>query len=161
MTKINLMSNTIFAETHIPVGHRYLVCNPQTATIFQSMIQYQGAGNPSADPTMSVGTVKLGTISNMYTVYSTPLAPVNEILVGFKGIKPEETGCVYAPYVPVMLTPVTYSETPSLMARTRYALEMIRPSFFGVIRVTGNIGTTPVSHFYTTEVTNPWTLPTP
>lgn len=159
MPKINLMSNTIFAETHIPNGNRYLVCHPQTATIFQSMIQYQGVGNPVTDKNMNVGTVKLGTINNMYTVYSTPLAPVNEILVGFKGLRPEETGCIYAPYVPVMLTPITYSETPSILCRTRYALEMVRSSFFGVIRVEGNLGTTPVSHFYTTEVANPWSIP--
>lgn len=153
MPKINLMSNTIFAETHVPNGSRYLVCHPQTATIFQSMIQYQGGGNPITDSSMSIGTVKLGTINNMYNVYSSPLAPVNEILIGFKGNKPEETGCVYAPYVPVMLTPVTYSEVPSIMARTRYALEMIRPSFYGVIRIEGVIGATPsLSHFYTTEI---------
>lgn len=155
MPKINLMSNTIYAETHVQNGSRYLVCHPQTATIFQSMIQYQGAGNPITDVTMSVGTVKLGTINNMYTVYSTPLAPMNEILIGFKGVKPEETGCIYAPYVPIMLTPITYSEVPSLMARTRYALEMVRSSYFGVIRVNGVIGSTPISHIYTTAVSSP------
>jgi len=155
MPKINLMSNTIYAETHVQNGSRYLVCHPQTATIFQSMIQYQGAGNPITDSSMSVGTVKLGTINNMYTVYSTPLAPVNEILIGFKGVKPEETGCIYAPYVPIMLTPVTYSEVPSLMARTRYALEMIRPAYYGIIRVSGNLGSVPVSHLYTTQVSGP------
>lgn len=153
MPKINLMSNTIFAETHVPNGQRFLVCHPQTATIFQSMITYQGGGNPITDSTMSVGTTKLGTISNQYTVYSTPLAPINEILIGFKGTKPEETGCIYAPFVPVMLTPVTYSEVPSIMARTRYALEMIRPAYYGVIRVEGVIGSAPsLSHFYTTEI---------
>lgn len=155
MPKINLMSNTIYAETHVANGSRFLVCHPQTATIFQSMIQYQGAGNPITDVTMSVGTVKLGTINNMYTVYTTPLAPVNEILIGFKGTKPEETGCIYAPYVPIMLTPITYSETPSILARTRYALEMIRPSFYGVIRVSGSLGATPISHIYTTAVDSP------
>jgi len=159
MPKINLMSNTIYAETHVANGSRYLVCHPQTATIFQSMIQYQGAGNPITDTTMSVGTVKLGTINNMYTVYSTPLAPVNEILIGFKGTKPEETGCVYAPYVPIMLTPITYSEVPSLMARTRYALEMIRPAYYGVLRINGSMGAVPTSHVYMTEVENAWSIP--
>lgn len=160
MAKINLMSNTIYAETHVPNGTRYLVCHPQTATIFQGMIQYQGAGNPITDTTMNVGTVKLGTINNMYTIYTTPLAPVNEVLVGFKGVKPEETGCIYAPYVPIMLTPITYSETPSLMARSRYALEMIRPSFFGVVKIDGTIGATQVNHMYTTEVAGgPWNIP--
>ena len=160
MPKINMMSNTIYAETHVPNGTRYLVCHPQTATVFQSMIQYQGAGNPITDSTMTVGTVKLGTINNMYTVYSSPLAPINEILVGFKGTKPEETGCVYAPFVPIMLTPITYSEVPSIMARTRYALEMIRPAFYGVIRVEGVLGSAPsVSHFYTTDVADgPWNI---
>jgi hypothetical protein len=126
--------------------------HPQTATIFQSMIRYEGGGNPITDSTMNVGTVKLGTVNNMYTIYSTPLAPINQVLVGFKGVQPEETGCVYAPYVPVMLTPITYSEVPSIMARTRYALEMIRPAFYGILNIDGVIGSSPsVSHFYTTS----------
>ena len=63
--------------------------------------------------------------------------PDGQILLGFKGDSPEMTGAVYAPYIPVMLQPITFSEMPSLLARTRYVLEVLRPDYYGVLTVEG------------------------
>ena len=101
------------------------------------MNTYRGTGNPTQNSAMSVGTVNIGTLSNQFKVYSSPLAPDDTILIGFKGNKPEDTGAVYSPYVPISLHPQTFQTVPSLMARTRYALTMIRPEFFASVNITG------------------------
>lgn len=136
MPKLNLVSNRIFESTHVS-GATYLVCSPRVATVFQSMVQYVGTGRPM-DTSMSVGTTHLGTLGGMFNVYVSPLCPANQILLGFKGTKPEETGAVYAPYVPVQLHPIYYAEgQPSVVARSRYATAMIRPDYYGVLDISG------------------------
>lgn len=134
MPKINKLSNTIQQTTHTD-GASFLVCSPVTATVFQGMMQYRGSGAPK-DREMGIGTVSIGTLSNVYNVYVSPLIPDGQILMGFKGDSPDYTGAVYAPYVPVMLQPIYYAEgQPSLLARTRYALEVLRPDYYGVLTV--------------------------
>lgn len=134
VVKLNQLSAEIYQQTHV-AGATFIVCSPKVATIIQSMQNFVGSGNPT-EGDMQLGTVKLGTLSNLYKVYVSPLCPANKILMGFKGNKPEETGCIYAPYIPVTLHPITYNQgIPSLMARTRYATQMVRPDFYGVLNV--------------------------
>ena len=137
MPKINKLSNYIYQATHVS-GATFLVCSPVTATIFQSLMQFSGNGTPVDQ--MNVGTVNIGTLAGVYKVFTSPLCPDNKILLGFKGSKPEDTGAVYAPYVPVQLHPIYYSEgMPSVMARTRYWLGVLRPDYYGVLNVNGTI----------------------
>jgi hypothetical protein len=76
----------------------------------------------------------------MYNVFVSPLCPNNKILLGFKGTKPEETGAVYAPYVPVQLHPIYFAEgQPSIVARSRYANVLLRPDYYSVLNITGTI----------------------
>jgi len=136
MPKINKLSNIIFQKTHV-AGASFLLCSPTTATVFQSMIQYTGNGNP-VDGSMEIGTVRMGTLSGQYNVYVSPLCEDGKILLGFKGSKPEETGAIYAPYVPIQLHPIYYSEgQPSIMARSRYWMGVLRPDYYAVLNVTG------------------------
>jgi len=137
MPKINKLSNYIYQATHVS-GATFLVCSPVTATIFQSLMQFSGNGTPVDQ--MNVGTVNIGTLAGVYKVFTSPLCPDGKILLGFKGSKPEDTGAVYAPYVPVQLHPIYYSEgMPSVMARTRYWLGVLRPDYYGVLNVNGTI----------------------
>ena len=137
MPKINKLSNYIYQATHVS-GATFLVCSPVTATIFQSLMQFSGNGTPVDQ--MNIGTVNIGTLAGVYKVFTSPLCPDNKILLGFKGSKPEDTGAVYAPYVPVQLHPIYYSEgMPSVMARTRYWLGVLRPDYYGVLNVNGTI----------------------
>ena len=138
MPKINKLSNQIYQATHVS-GATFAVMSPVTATIFQSMIQSSAEGKPT-DGGMQIGTVKLGTLNNMYNVYTSPLCPDNKILLGFKGKTPEETGAIYAPYVPVQLHPIYYSEgMPSVMARSRYWMGVMRPDYYGIVDIQGII----------------------
>jgi len=64
----------------------------------------------------------------------------NEILLGYKGNNFLETGAVYAPYVPLILTPLVYDPdnfTPRRCVMTRYAKKLVRPEFYGKIYVDG------------------------
>ena len=62
----------------------------------------------------------------------------NTLLVGFRGSNFLETGAVYSPYVPLIMTPLVYDPedfTPRKGVMTRYAKKMIRPEFYGKIAV--------------------------
>ena len=69
-------------------------------------------------------------------VYKNPYMTENTILVGFRGSNFLETGAVYAPYVPLIMTPLVYDPsdfTPRKGVMTRYAKKMVRPEFYGKI----------------------------
>ena len=77
---------------------------------------------------------------NRYTVYKNPYQTNNEILLGFKGSNFLETGAVYAPYVPLIMTPLVYDPanfTPRRGVMTRYAKKMVRPEFYGKVFIKG------------------------
>jgi hypothetical protein len=62
----------------------------------------------------------------------------NQILVGFRGTQFLETGAVYAPYIPLVMTPLVYDPTnftPRKGVMTRYAKKIVRPEFYGLIQV--------------------------
>jgi len=134
MVKVEEMNARIFQSTHIS-GATFMVCSPATAAYFRAMNSWQPSGSNTDNNGMSMGTVKAGSVQGQYDVFVSPLVEDNKILMGFKGKQPHETGFVYSPYVPIRLTPVTYQEMPTIMARTRYATTMLRPDFYGVITV--------------------------
>ena len=86
----------------------------------------------------AAGVQVAGQIQNRFTVYKNPYMTENQILVGFRGSNFLETGAVYAPYVPLIMTPLVYDPsdfTPRKGVMTRYAKKMIRPEFYGTIAI--------------------------
>ncbi len=86
------------------------------------------------------GVQKTGTINNRYTVYKNPYMTENVILMGFRGKQFLETGAVFAPYIPLIMTPLVYDPdtfTPRKGLLTRYAKKMLRPEFYAKIYVSG------------------------
>ena len=58
----------------------------------------------------------------------------NLILMGFRGNNFLETGAVYAPYIPLVQTPLVYDPvnfTPRRGVMTSYAKKIVRPEFYG------------------------------
>jgi hypothetical protein len=52
----------------------------------------------------------------------------NVILLGYRGAQFLETGAVYAPYIPLIMTPLVYDPTnftPRKGVMTRYAKKMV------------------------------------
>ena len=83
-----------------------------------------------------MGVSRVGAIDSRYTVYKNPYMTENTILVGFRGSNFLETGAVYSPYVPLIMTPLVYDPsdfTPRKGVMTRYAKKMIRPEFYGKV----------------------------
>jgi hypothetical protein len=86
----------------------------------------------------AMGVQKVGTLNGRITVYKNPYMLENQILVGFRGTQFLETGAVYAPYIPLVMTPLVYDPTnftPRKGVMTRYAKKIVRPEFYGLIQV--------------------------
>jgi len=139
VAKIQKMSNEIHRLT-LRGGANFVVCSPKVATILESLPGYNSSpGDADAAATQfSMGVSKIGQVAGRYTVYKNPYMTENNILVGFRGTNFLETGAVYSPYVPLITTPLVYDPsdfTPRKGVMTRYAKKMIRPEFYGNIKV--------------------------
>jgi len=136
--KIQSVSNAIHQKT-LRGGANFLVVSPETATIIESIPGY--AADTTGEATnqqFAMGVQKVGALNNRYTVYKNPYMLENQILVGFRGQNFLETGAVYAPYVPLIMTPLVYDPknfTPRKGVMTRYAKKMVRPEFYGKVIV--------------------------
>src|SRR6056300_495416 len=136
--KIQAVSNAIHQKT-LRGGANFLVVSPETATIIESIPGYAAdtTGEATANQ-FAMGVQKVGALNNRYTVYKNPYMLENQIIVGFRGQNFLETGAVYAPYVPLIMTPLVYDPknfTPRKGVMTRYAKKMVRPEFYGKVVV--------------------------
>lgn len=118
----------------------FLVTSPDVSTILEASVLYKPIYDAAdtMQTTMGIGTEKVGTLTQRYTVYKDPYFPRNKILVGYKGSSFLETGFVYAPYVPLIVTPVIYKYddlTPTKGVMTRYAKQLVRSDFYGTVTV--------------------------
>ena len=137
-TKIQKVSNKIHQKT-MRGGANFLVCSPDVATILESIPGY--AADTNGDKMQfAMGVQKVGLLNSGFTVYKNPYMTDNVILMGYRGAQFLETGAVYAPYVPLIMTPLVYDPTnftPRKGVMTRYAKKMVRPEFYGTIKVHG------------------------
>ena len=134
--KLNKVSNKIHQLT-MRGGANFIVCSPDVATILESIPGFHVNAEKDALQ-FAAGVSVVGAISNRYTVYKNPYMTSNQILLGFKGSNFLETGAVYAPYVPLIMTPLVYDPdnfTPRRGVMTRYAKKIVRPEFYGKIYV--------------------------
>ena len=137
-TKIQKVSNKIHAKT-LRGGANFLVCSPDVATVLESIPGY-AADTDGNQASFAMGVQKVGQLNNRFTVYKNPYVQANTILMGFRGTQFLETGAVYAPYVPLIMTPLVYDPTnftPRKGVMTRYAKKIVRPEFYGKINVKG------------------------
>ena len=137
-TKIQKVSNTIHQLT-LRGGANFLVCSPQVATVLESIPGYavDTDGNQSQ---FAMGVTKVGQLNNRFQVYKNPYMTSGDVLIGFRGTNFLETGAVYAPYIPLIQTPLVYDPvnfTPRRGVMTRYAKKMVRPEFYGKLTVSG------------------------
>ncbi len=136
--KVQSVSNAIHQKT-LRGGANWMVCSPETATIIESIPGYasDSSGDAMANK-FAMGVQKVGMLNSRFTVYKNPYMLENTILIGFRGSNFLETGAVYAPYVPLIMTPLVYDPanfTPRKGVMTRYAKKMVRPEFFGSVVV--------------------------
>ena len=118
----------------------FIVVSPDVATILEASVLYRPSysidGDGQVGQPFTMGAEKVGTLSNRFTVYKDPYFPRNKILVGYKGGSYLETGFVYAPYVPLIVTPTIFQPedfTPRKGVMTRYGKKMVRADFYGTV----------------------------
>lgn len=134
--KLNKVSNKIHQLT-LRGGANFIVASPDVCTILESIPGFMVNADKDALQ-YAAGVTQIGAMSNRYQVYKNPYMTSNEILMGFRGNNFLETGAVYSPYVPLIMTPLVYDPTnftPRRGVMTRYAKKMVRPEFYGRIFV--------------------------
>ena len=134
-------ANTIHRKT-LRGAANFVVTSPDVSTMFEASVYYRPSlaidGEGQVASPFTLGAEKVGTLSNRFTVYKDPYFPRNKVLVGYKGGSYLETGYVYAPYVPLIVTPTIFAPedfTPRKGVMTRYGKKMVRADFYGTVTV--------------------------
>ena len=139
ITAINQISAQIHKST-LRGGANWIVVSSEISAIFDDL-EYFHVSNASPDQDQyNMGIERVGTLAGRYQVYRDPYFPPNTVLLGHKGNSLLDTGYVYAPYVPLQLTPTMYNPfnfTPIKGIMTRYAKKMVNNRFYGRIIVDG------------------------
>ena len=138
-TVLQSVSNKILQKT-LRGQANFLVISPQIATIMQSIPGYASDAGADLEKVFNFGSQKIGTLNSRYKVYVNPYFSNNVILMGYKGAQFLESGAVYVPYVPLLMTPLVYDPNtfvPRKGIMTRYAKKMVRPEFYGKVFVNG------------------------
>jgi hypothetical protein len=137
--------NDVSAQIHrktLRGGANFVVCGPEVANILEFTSGFRASVTADAN-TGTVGAVKSGSLSKKFDVYVDPYFPRNVVLVGRKGGSFLESGYVYAPYVPLQVTPTIFGVedfVPRKGVMTRYAKKMVRPDMYGLVIVRGLLG---------------------
>ena len=137
-TQLQRVSNQIHTKT-MRGGANFMVVSPDVATILESIPGFAASGTGN-EMQFAMGVSQVGSFANRYEVYKNPYMKENMILMGFKGSQFLETGAVYAPYIPLIMTPLVYDPKnfqPRKGVMTRYAKQMVRGEFYGKVYVHG------------------------
>lgn len=136
--KVQKVSNRILQKT-MKGGANFMVVSPDVATILESIPGY-AVDTDGDQMQFAMGVSKVGSFANRFSVYKNPYMTENVILLGFRGKNFFETGAVYAPYIPLITTPIIYDPnnlTPRKGVLTRYGKKIVRPEFYGRIVIEG------------------------
>ena len=139
ITRVNQTSAQIHKST-LRGGANFIVVSSELSAIFDDLEYFHVSdANPEQDQ-YNMGIERIGTLSGRYQVYRDPYAPAYSMIIGHKGKSLLDTGYIYAPYVPLQLTPTMYNPfnfAPVKGIMTRYAKKVVNNRFYGAIRVDG------------------------
>jgi len=139
ITRLNQTSAQIHKST-LRGGANFIVVSSEISAIFDDLEYFHVSdANPEQDQ-YNMGIERIGSLSGRYQVYRDPYAPAYSIIVGHKGKSLLDTGYIYAPYVPLQLTPTMYNPfnfAPVKGIMTRYAKKVVNNRFYGHVRVDG------------------------
>ncbi len=139
VTKINQISAQIH-KTTLRGGANWIVVSSEVSAVFDDLEYFHVSNAEPEQDQYNMGIEKIGTLGGRYQVYRDPYFPPNRVLIGHKGKSLLDAGYIYAPYVPLQLTPTMYNPftmTPIKGIMTRYAKKMVNNRYFGVINVQG------------------------
>jgi hypothetical protein len=139
VTKINQISAQIH-KTTLRGGANWVVVSSEVSAVFDDLEYFHVSNAAPEQDSYNMGIEKIGSLAGRYQVYRDPYFPASKILIGHKGKSLLDAGYIYAPYVPLQLTPTMYNPftmTPIKGIMTRYAKKMVNNRYFGVIDVKG------------------------
>jgi hypothetical protein len=139
ITAINQLSAQIHKST-LRGGANWIVVSSEISAIFDDLEYFHVSNAAPEQDQYNMGIERVGTLAGRYQVYRDPYFPANTVLIGHKGTSLLDTGYIYAPYVPLQLTPTMYNPfnfTPIKGIMTRYAKKMVNNRFYGKITVDG------------------------
>ena len=137
--------NDVSAQIHrktLRGGANFIVCGPEVANVLEFTSGFR-AKVTADDEKGEMGVINVGSISKKFDIYVAADFLRNVILVGRKGNSFLESGYVYAPYVPLQITPTIFGQedfVPRKGVMTRYAKKMVRPDMYGLVIVRGLLG---------------------
>jgi hypothetical protein len=139
ITKINQVSAQIH-KTTLRGGANWIVVSSEVSAVFDDLEYFHVSNAGPEQDQYNMGIEKVGTLAGRYQVFRDPYFPAGQILIGHKGKSLLDAGYIYAPYVPLQLTPTMYNPfnmTPIKGIMTRYAKKMVNNRYFGIIDVKG------------------------
>jgi hypothetical protein len=138
-TKINQISAQIHKAT-LRGGANFIVVSSEISALFDNLEYFHVSDASAESDQYNMGIEKIGSLNGRYQVYRDPYSPHWSIIIGHKGKSLLDTGYIYAPYVPMQLTPTIYNPfnfAPVKGIMTRYAKKMVNNRYYGHVRVDG------------------------
>ena len=138
-TKINQISAQIHKAT-LRGGANFIVVSSEISALFDNLEYFHVSDASAESDQYNMGIEKIGSLNGRYQVYRDPYSPHWSIIIGHKGKSLLDTGYIYAPYVPMQLTPTMYNPfnfAPVKSIMTRYAKKMVNNRYYGHVRVDG------------------------
>ena len=139
MTTVNQISAQINKAT-LRGGANWIVVSAEISALLDNLEYFHVTDASAEQNQYNMGIEKVGSLSGRYQVYVDPYAPHWSMIIGHKGKSLLDTGYIYAPYVPMQLTPTMYNPfnmAPVKAIATRFANKTVCNRYFGHVRVDG------------------------
>lgn len=139
MTKINQISAQIHKST-LRGGANFVVCSSEISAVFDNLEYFHVSDASAESDQYNMGIERIGALNNRYQVYRDPYSPTWSIIIGHRGKSLLDTGYIYAPYIPLQLTPTVINPdnfAPVKGIMTRYAKKLVNNRYYGAVVVDG------------------------
>ena len=139
MTKINQISAQIHKST-LRGGADYMVISTEISAVLNDLEYFHVTDASAESNQYNMGIEKIGSLQGRYKVIVDPYSPHWSLIMGHRGTSLLDTGYIYAPYVPMALTPTMYNPfnfAPVKGICTRYAKKLVNNKYYGAVRVDG------------------------
>jgi hypothetical protein len=139
MTKINQLSAQIHKAT-LRGGANFIVVSTELSAVLNDLEYFHVSDANAEAVTYSMGIEKIGSLQGRYTVFVDPYSPAQSLIMGHKGDSLLDTGYIYAPYVPMQLTPTIYNPNnfaPVKGILTRYAKKLVNGRYYAALVCSG------------------------
>lgn len=139
MTKINQLSAQIQKAT-LRGGANIAVVSAEVSAVLNDLEYFHVSDASAESLEYNMGIEKIGSLQGRYQVIVDPYAPHWSIILAHHGTSLLDTGYIYAPYIPMALTPTMYSPfnfAPVKGISTRYSKKLVNNRYFAHLRCDG------------------------